>query len=131
MLVKNDAEPGLLRLADDIVELGQPLGIKPICSSMWLEGLEIDTNEIEAGLADLDEMSPFEAAFAAVRPIRIVAKDVDAAPKRLVGLLQSWSGHRYRECRGSDERCKGKQTQRPEPSQPHFPSPSSTVMGIL
>ena len=59
------------------------------------------SDEVEAGLADLGEMPPLEAALARVGPIGIVAERVDAAAEGLVGRVQA-----RRRLRSGDRRCR-------------------------
>lgn len=101
MLVDDDSETGSLRVLDDIIELRQPLRLKPVLRIHELECLEVEADEIEAGVPDLGEVPPLEAAPARVRPVRVVTEDVDAAVERLVRLSQ----HRRQRTGGERGRC--------------------------
>ena len=63
--------------------------IEPVLGVHVPERLQVQPDEIEAGLADLGEVPPFEAALARVGPIGIVAEHVDAAVERLIGLVEN------------------------------------------
>src|SRR3954468_1355663 len=88
MLIDNHAETGCPGMADHVVELGEPLPLQPVLGVHMLERLQVETNVIEAGLADLGKVPPFESALASIRPIGIVAQHVDAAMEWLVGLIE-------------------------------------------
>ena len=63
MLVDDDSEAGPLGMAHDVVELGEPRGIKPIVGVHVPERLQIQPDEVEAGVADLGEVPPLETAL--------------------------------------------------------------------
>ena len=100
MLVDNHAETGCPGMAHHVVELGEPLPLQPVLGVHVLKRLQVQANVIEAGLADLGKVPPFEPAFAGIRPIRIVAQHVDAAMEWLAGLIEHSGRSLGRERRG-------------------------------
>src|SRR5256885_16271404 len=63
MPVNDDAEPGLLGVGDDLVELGEPGRIEPVLRVHVAKRLEVQPDKIEAAAADLSEVAPLKAAL--------------------------------------------------------------------
>src|SRR5690348_874848 len=120
MLVQDDAETCRLRFADDVVQLREPLGLKAVLCIHMLERLQVDPNEVEAGLVDLGKVAPFEAAFPAIVPIGVIAEHVDTAMEGLVRLRED-----RRRLRCSDSRSNRQARQRPQSERAQMPQPHS------
>ena len=125
MLVENDPEARLLRLPDDIVELGEPHRIETVLGIHVAERHQGDPDEVEAGLADFSEVPPLEAALAGVGPIGIVTERVDAAAEGLVGRVEARCGRR-----SGDWRC-GERGERDEECKSCFDDPHSGSLQLM
>ncbi len=82
MLVEDHREAGGSGIVDHPVEPLQPGILKLAILLHVAKGLEVDPDEIEAGIVDRLEIGLLEAGVRRIGPDRIVAEHVDAAVQR-------------------------------------------------